>query len=109
MNLDADMPFDDDEHILYVNGAFKGNTEIGRLMQDFMCSNAADMHNERLAEKTRYLKEASKGESDMCKAIEEVRDEAQKMRSAQMALKMLKKENCLLMRLQNTVISLLKK
>ena len=44
-------------------------------MQDFMCSNAADMHNERLAEKTRYLKETPKGESEMCKAIEEMKKE----------------------------------
>ena len=91
INVDMKIPFDDDEHILYVNGAFKGDTEIGRLMQDFMCSNAADMHNERLAEKTRYLKETPKGESGMCKAIEEMREETKKMNSAQMALKMLKK------------------
>ena len=91
INVAMNMPFDDDEHILYVNGAFKGDTEIGRLMQDFMCSNAADMHNERLAEKTRYLKETPKGDSDMCKAIEEVRDEAKKMCAAQIALKLLKR------------------
>ena len=60
INVAMNMPFDDDKHILYVNGAFKGDTEIGRLMQDFMYSNAADMHNERLAEKTRYLKETPK-------------------------------------------------
>ena len=91
MNLDADMPFDDDEHILYVNGAFKGDTEIGRLMQDFMCSNAADMQNERLAEKTRYLKETPKGESEMCKSMEEAMIETRKMEDAIIALKLLKR------------------
>ena len=85
------MPFDDDEHILYVNGAFKGDTEIGRLMQDFMCSNAADMHNERLAEKTRYLKETPKGESEMCKSMEDAMNERQKMYAAQVAINLLKR------------------
>ena len=61
-------------------------------MQDFMCSNAADMHNERLAEKTRYLKETPKGESEMCKSMEDAMNERQKMNSAQIALNLLK--NC---------------
>ena len=91
INVDMEIPFDDDEHILYVNGAFRGDTQIGRLMHDFMCSSADDMHNERLAEKTRYLKETAKGESGMCKAIEEMREETKKMNSAEIALNMLKK------------------
>jgi len=35
MNLTTCNPFDDGEHILYVNGQYRGDDEIGNLMHDF--------------------------------------------------------------------------
>lgn len=71
INTDTGEPFNDGEHIIYVNGAYEGDTDIGRLMHDFRCSNADDMYFELLAERTRYLKEDPKGVSHMCKLMEE--------------------------------------
>ena len=49
--------FNDGSHIVYVNGAKRGNdSELARLMQDFFCSNPDDMHNLKLAQRARYLK-----------------------------------------------------
>ena len=76
MNLTLGKPFDDGAHILYVNGEYRDDSAIGRLMHDFNCTNAEDMHYKLLAEKTRYLKENPKGVSEMCKVMEELREES---------------------------------
>ena len=35
---------DDGSHIIYVNGQYQDETDLGRLMHDFNCKNASDMH-----------------------------------------------------------------
>ena len=76
MNLTLGKPFDDGAHILYVNGEYRDDSDIGKLMHDFNCTSADDMHFRILAEKTRYLKENPKGVSEMCKVMEDLRDES---------------------------------
>ncbi len=76
INLTTGMNFEDGEHIRYVNGEFRGESEIGRLMHDFNCTRADDMHFDLMAERTRYLKENSKGVQEMCKVMEDMRNEA---------------------------------
>lgn len=44
-------------------------------MHDFNCADADDMNFDIMAERTRYLKENPKGVSEMCKALEEMRNE----------------------------------
>lgn len=73
MNLTLNQPFDDGAHILYVNGKYRGDSDIGRLMHDFCCTKAEDMHFELMAERTRYLKENPKGVSNMCKVMDDLR------------------------------------
>ena len=43
-------PFDDGAHILYVNGANRDDTPLGRLMQDFFCENPNKMNYKELAQ-----------------------------------------------------------
>ena len=75
INLTTGKPFEDGEHILYVNGEYRGESDIGRLMHDFNCTRADDMNFELMAERTRYLKENPKGVSEMCKVMEDMRNE----------------------------------
>lgn len=75
VNLSTGKPFGDGEHIIYVNGEYRGESEIGKLMHDFNCTDAGDMNFALLADRTRYLKESPKGVSEMCKVIEEMRRE----------------------------------
>ncbi len=75
MNITTGEPFADGEHILYVNGEYRGDSDIGKLMHDFNCTDAADMNFKLLADRTRYLKENPEGVSEMCKVIEEMRKE----------------------------------
>lgn len=76
MNLTLNRPFNDGAHILYVNGEYRDDSEIGRLMHDFNCTSADEMNFELLAERTRYLKENPKGVSEMCKVMEDLRVES---------------------------------
>ena len=55
--------FGDGSHILYVNGKYRGNDEIGKLMHDFSCSNPDDMNYEALAKKARYYKQVGNCET----------------------------------------------
>ena len=75
MNLATGKPFADGEHILYVNGEYRGDSELGKLMHDFNCMNADDMEFKLMAESMRYLKENPKGVSMMCKIMEDMRNE----------------------------------
>ena len=78
MNLATGKPFADGEHILYVNGEYRGDSELGKLMHDFNCTRADDMEFELMAESMRYLKENPKGVSMMCKIMEDMRNESLK-------------------------------
>lgn len=76
MNLTTGKGFEDGEHILYVNGEYRGESDLGKLMHDFSCMDADDMKLDLMAERTRYLKENPKGVQEMCKAMEDMRNEA---------------------------------
>ena len=78
INLATGKAFEDGEHILYVNGEYRGDSDIGKLMHDFNCMRADDMNFELMAERTRYLKENPKGVQEMCKIMEDMRNESLK-------------------------------
>ncbi len=86
--------FGDGSHILYVNGTYRGNDAIGRLMHDFCCTEPEEMNYEALAEKAKYFKYHEKGVAVMCKLLEDMREEASKKAARdtkkQMALRMIK-------------------
>ncbi len=89
INLTTGKPFDDGEHILYVNGEYRGESELGQLMHDFNCTDADDMNFELMAERTRYLKENPKGVSEMCKVMEDMRNQTLKEGAVNSAKRML--------------------
>lgn len=74
-NLTTGEGFEDGEHILYVNGEYRGESDFGKLMHDFSCTEADDMNFDLMAERTRYLKENPKGVQEMCKSMEDMRNE----------------------------------
>ena len=82
--------FGDGSHIIYVNGKYRGNDEIGRLMHDFSCTNPDDMHYEALAKKARYFKQDEKGVAAMCKIMEDMRNEAARESARETAKRMIK-------------------
>ena len=62
--------FDDGAHILYVNGANRDDTPLGRLMQDFFCENPEQMNYKELAERADYFKAGAEGVNTMCELME---------------------------------------
>ena len=72
MNRTMRKPFGDGAHIIYVNGEYRGDDALGKLMHDFNCKKADEMHYDLMAEQTRYLKETKEGRAAMCKIMEDL-------------------------------------
>ncbi|MCM1261403.1 MAG: PD-(D/E)XK nuclease family transposase [Butyrivibrio sp.] len=67
---EIDDLFDDGSHIVYVNGEYKGNDEIGKLLHDFGCKESKDMYYSELAKGMKHFKEEEGGRKIMCEAVE---------------------------------------
>lgn len=92
MEKDSGKPLDDGAHIIFVNGAYtnaEDMSDLAKLVHDFRCKKADDMYIEQLADKTRYYKETQEGVSYMCKAIEDMRKEAEERKAVKIALNLL--------------------
>lgn len=101
-------PFGDDSHILYVNGACRDDTPLGKLMHDFACTKPDQMYYNRLAERTRFFKESKEGEPPMNKVLEQFKTQVE--RNALEKYKAQIEQNAKLEGIDNTLkaISLLK-
>ena len=76
--------FGDQSHVIYINAAFEKlletteeelaaeETALCRLIHDFHCKNADEMHNKILAKRVRELKETKKGVKRMCKEMDKI-------------------------------------
>lgn len=87
--LETDELFDDGSHILYVNGAYRDDTPLGKLMHDFSCTQPSDMNYVIPAERARYFKESKEGVAIMCKAMEDMRNQTLKDGMTDVAKRML--------------------
>ncbi len=90
--LETGEKFEDGSHILYVNGAYRDESPIGKLMHDFSCTDPSDMFYDILANRVRYFKESKEGIAVMCKAMEDMRNQTLKEGMMEVALRMLKAE-----------------
>lgn len=68
--------FNDKSHIIYINSKIQDETELGKLMSDFFCTDANDMNYKVLADRVRYFKEDEKGVASMSRIFEEIAREA---------------------------------
>lgn len=83
--------FQDGSHIIYVNGNYKGNDEIGLLMKDFHQKNPDDMHYSELAQGVRHFKEKEGGREEMSEIVERFINERAEERAEKMAEERVKK------------------
>ena len=63
--------FGDGTHIIYVNGATRSSSEIGKLVHDLLCRDAATMHFDVFKKRVSAFKNSEEGRRAMCKAVEE--------------------------------------
>ena len=77
----------DGTHIVYVNGATRSATEIGKLVHDLLCRDAAKMYFDVLRKQVIQFKNSEEGRRYMCKAMEriEARGKAEGKRETMLA------------------------
>lgn len=84
------MPFDDKEHIIYVNGENNADTPLGKLMHDFMCQQPKDMYYKNLAERADQLKNTEGGREEVCRIMDEISADRERQAKYKIALNFLK-------------------
>jgi hypothetical protein len=95
--------FDDGSHIIYVNGSYKGDDAIGRMMHDFGCKESKDIYYPELAKGVKHFKEEEGGRKIMCEAVERYA-ESYAERYAEKCVKESKREDRL-----NTICNMIQK
>ena len=80
----------DGTHIIYVNGATRSETAIGKLVHDLRCRDAAEMHFEVLKKRVGQFKNSEEGRRVMCKAMEKIKTEGKRETMFATAKRMLK-------------------
>ena len=71
---DNKEPFNDRSYIYYVNGAYNGNDDIGKLVHDFQCKNPEKFYFEELAEKVRFFKTTKEGIMEISSLLKKTAD-----------------------------------
>lgn len=88
--LDMEL-FEDEEHIIYVNGKYNSDTELGKLIHDFRCKKPEDMNYKILADRAYMLKETEGGRNAMCAIMEELCDDRADEIKVEIAIKLIKR------------------
>ena len=68
----------DGTHIIYVNGATRSETEIGKLVHDLLCRDVAEMYFDVLKKQVSEFKNSEEGRRVMCKAMEKIKAEGRR-------------------------------
>jgi len=76
---------------MYVNGEYRDDSDIGKLMHDFCCWDPNQMILSEFKSISKYFKETQEGVTTMCKAFEELRDEGRRDNAIDVAKRMLEK------------------
>ena len=73
---------EDGTHILYVNGQYRGDDDLGKLMSDFNCTNVEDMVYTELAERVgSYKRRIEGGRNNMSAWDELIKEEREEART----------------------------
>ena len=76
--LETGKPLNDGSHIIYVNGMYKGNDEIGKLIQDFHAKTSENMHYKELADGVHHFKETEEGRDIVCESVRKYAEQESK-------------------------------
>jgi len=67
--------FNDGSHIVYVNGNYRGDDAIGKLMEDFRATSSIGMNYKELADGVHHFKETEEGRDIMCESVKKYAEE----------------------------------
>ena len=65
----------DGTHVIYVNGAAKGDSAVCKLIHDLLCRDTAEMYFDLLRKRVGEFKNSEEGRHTMCRAMERFRSE----------------------------------
>ena len=82
--------FGDGAHIIYVNGATRSASEVGRLVHDLQCPDAAEMYFDVLSKQVSQFKKSEEGRRTMCRAMEKIEARGKRETMLATAKRMLK-------------------
>lgn len=85
---DTSIPYDDGQHILYVNAAVDDGTETAKLMQYFKTADPFDRRHGELSNRVHYLKCEEGGYQEMCDVTEKIYKEGKLEGKKESALRM---------------------
>ncbi len=71
MIQETNRPFKDRTNIIYVNGRITDETELGKLMSDFQCTDYEEMHYDVRKERVKYFKNDVEGIITMKEIVED--------------------------------------
>ena len=72
VDKNAGLDLCDGTHIIYVNGATRSESDIGKLVHDLLCRDAAKMHFDVLKNQVSQFKNSEEGRRFMCEAFERI-------------------------------------
>ena len=78
MDKDDGLELCDGTHIIYVNGETRSKSDIGKLVHDLLCPNAAEMYFDVLKRQVDHFKNSEEGRHVMCKAMEKIKAEGKR-------------------------------
>ena len=73
--LDSGENFDDGSHIIYVNGSYDGDDDIGRLLSDMRNKDTEHFYHPELEKGVRHFKIEKEGRQTMSEAVEKYANE----------------------------------
>lgn len=71
----TDLIFNDGNHIILINGQYRKDNPLGRLLHDFHCAQASEMYDPDLAKRMKELKESQEGVTNMLSMSQRIRME----------------------------------
>ncbi|MBR4615049.1 MAG: PD-(D/E)XK nuclease family transposase [Kiritimatiellae bacterium] len=77
-------------HIIYVNGATRSKSDIGKLVHDLLCPDASEMYFDILKKQVSQFKNSEEGRHVMCKAMEKIEARGERKNMLATAKRMLK-------------------
>lgn len=70
----TNIKIEDGVHTLFLNGAYRDESPLGKLMHDFSCSNPDEMFYDTLASRVNYFKRSKNGISAMSVAMDRLKN-----------------------------------
>lgn len=85
------LPYDDGNHVVFVNAAVDDGSEVAKMMQYFKKADPDDMSQGELSKRVHYLKTEKGGYKEMCEEAEKIYVQGEQEKAKETAIKLYRK------------------